>query len=695
MPGGTDFFAGREEVLESLRAQLTPGNGRAAVLCGLGGIGKTQTAVEYVKRNHENYEIVLWCLADSEASLTSGFAAFAPDLGLPEKNDVPELVKDVKRWLERNQNWLLILDNADDPAVAKTFIPPHHKGGVLVTSIADDFSIFGVANPDELDVLTETEAMNFFRARFGRDFSKEESAELANLAEELGHFPLALEQAAAYLRATKTPVTKYLADLKSFGLDILEKGRVTATDYSKTIETTWQAAFEVIESNHPASADVLCVVAFLAPDNIQIEFFEIASRLISKAISNAVISGANIYDLLEPLTQFSLIRIDINLQIFRIHRLAQYALRKRLSDFRQKEILKTLLNIFYDIFPDVETGKSVFCFKLLVHMKTFLFSLLKLEVKNEKTIGLLIKVSRFFRENGDLRQSSEFIEIAIDLSLKLFGEVSQFMAMALYSRSEIHRIKFELKEAERDQVKALDIGKAVFGEGHRVYGAFINNLRLILHLQERLDEALDLYLLGLKISKNNFGELNSNTASSYNNLGGLYHSLNKLEDSEVNYKKGLCISIRCLGKEDPDVAVSHNNLAEIYKETGKIKKSIYHYISSYKILEKFPERKINLITICYNLGNLCILIEMFDKAEYFLSKALQLQVEIFGRGSSMTVNTIISLAESLFAQNKFEILRKLIIDSLKLFPQTLGKTNEKTKIILESLSALQERMKDT
>ena len=111
--------------------------GRAA-LSGLGGVGKTQTAVEYAHRHLDEYAYVLWVTADSHEALVSCYATLAGLLKLPEAGaqDQTAAVEAVKRWLASNKGWLLILDDADDIQMARAFLPLGSKGHVILTTRA-------------------------------------------------------------------------------------------------------------------------------------------------------------------------------------------------------------------------------------------------------------------------------------------------------------------------------------------------------------------------------------------------------------------------------------------------------------------------------------------------------------------------------------------------------------------------------
>jgi hypothetical protein len=135
------FFTGREKVIEQLHEALKL-NGATALsqpqaISGLGGIGKTQTAIEYAYKYKDEYKAVLWVNADSKESLISGFVTIAGLLNLPVKDDKNQelIVASVKHWFETKSGWLLIFDNADDPKLVKDFFPVQTKGHEIVGKV--------------------------------------------------------------------------------------------------------------------------------------------------------------------------------------------------------------------------------------------------------------------------------------------------------------------------------------------------------------------------------------------------------------------------------------------------------------------------------------------------------------------------------------------------------------------------------
>src|SRR5215469_4042574 len=136
------FFTGRDELLlalhERLGSQHVAAITQSQALTGLGGIGKTQTAIEYAYRYRGDYSAVFWVRAASHETLVADFVALGSLVQLPgqDTQDQNALVSAVKRWLNQYPGWLLILDNADDLALIPEFMPIGSSGHVLLTTRA-------------------------------------------------------------------------------------------------------------------------------------------------------------------------------------------------------------------------------------------------------------------------------------------------------------------------------------------------------------------------------------------------------------------------------------------------------------------------------------------------------------------------------------------------------------------------------
>lgn len=231
---------------------------------GLGGVGKTQLAVEYAYRFLNRYDAVLWVGAEAKDALAAGFGALATELRLPERDatEIAVQVAAVKNWLERSSRWLLIFDNATDEDSLAEFLPHGGGGHVIITSRSAHWD--RVAKPLPLDVWPREESLAFVQARTG------ESGDAASrLAETLGDLPLALEQAAAYVGHKRIDCAGYLARFETARRKLLNSGRPYHDGKrEETVATTWEVSLAALAAESPPALQLLYVCAFLAPDNI-------------------------------------------------------------------------------------------------------------------------------------------------------------------------------------------------------------------------------------------------------------------------------------------------------------------------------------------------------------------------------------------------------------------------------------------
>ena len=157
------LFTGRDGLLTMLHAALTSGQHAALtqVLNGLGGVGKTQLAVEYAYRYAKEYMIVWWIHAEEPATLASNYAGLAEPLELPGRaaSEQAAVVAAVQRWLERHNGWLLIFDNVAEPTGVRGYLPRGATGHVLITSRNPNWR--GIAGPLAVPVLDRAAAVSF------------------------------------------------------------------------------------------------------------------------------------------------------------------------------------------------------------------------------------------------------------------------------------------------------------------------------------------------------------------------------------------------------------------------------------------------------------------------------------------------------------------------------------------------------
>jgi TIR domain/NB-ARC domain len=208
LPARNRNFSGRGELLEDLHASLLAESAAAVVptgaLHGLGGVGKTELALEFAHRFASDYDVAWWVPAEQPTSATAALAALASRSGVAQVADQTEMVAGLLDQLRQRDRWLLIYDNAERPDRLEGLLPQGGGGHVLVTS---RWSAWGrQATPLRVDVLRREESIAFLARRTGAD----DQAALDGLAELLGDLPLALEEAAAYLEETQVSLAEYM-----------------------------------------------------------------------------------------------------------------------------------------------------------------------------------------------------------------------------------------------------------------------------------------------------------------------------------------------------------------------------------------------------------------------------------------------------------------------------------------------------
>jgi hypothetical protein len=293
-------------------------------LHGLGGVGKTQLAAEYAHAHANDYDVVWWVTAEEAASIPDQFSALAGRLGLDPAADPEVLRGQVHEELREVAGWLLVFDNADDVGDVGAWLPRAPQpagipGHVLVTTRRGGFDGFGPVM--DLDVIELPDAVRLLRTRLP-DLDQVTGEAIA---EELGRLPLALEQAAAYMKRTQEPAEEYLELLGSRAADLFARGRVSSR--TDTIATLWNISLDRAAADDPAAVQLLEICAYLAPAPVPLDLFTAHSDRLPAPLSSAAGDKLAFNDTIAVLVDYSLAkRSPAGLQV---HRLVQAATRAR------------------------------------------------------------------------------------------------------------------------------------------------------------------------------------------------------------------------------------------------------------------------------------------------------------------------------------------------------------------------------
>jgi hypothetical protein len=322
-------FTGREAELEALRRGLQQGGTMAVTqtvaVHGLGGVGKTQVAVEYAWKHIGDYSAVFWVKADSPESLDTSLAALCDVLRLPESSEYEQAVqiKAALDWLADHERWLLIADNADTDAAMKALcdrFPPRQPGHVLITSRISEWPVN--IRDVRLDPLSPDHATRYLLdriARRGHNAGDQAGARL--LAQELGNLPIALEQAASFIVEARWSFDRYRQELRESRPELL------------SVAKTWSITLNQLT---PLARALLRIAAWwFAIDAIPRGVFAADREVLAEALGKqATVSDLAIDKALGELNRLSLIRLAN--ETFSVHRLLQAVEQDSLTDEEKK-----------------------------------------------------------------------------------------------------------------------------------------------------------------------------------------------------------------------------------------------------------------------------------------------------------------------------------------------------------------------
>ncbi|WP_256725668.1 FxSxx-COOH system tetratricopeptide repeat protein [Streptomyces sp. IMTB 2501] len=340
MPPRNLVFTGREDLLQRLERELR--GGPTAVLPhalhGLGGVGKSQLAQEYVYRQAGQYDIVWWIPAERPTQIAQALVELAHRLHLPVSSEAITAVPAVLEALRTGNpysKWLLVFDNAESPEAVQEFFPSSSEnnsgGSILITSRNPQWNT--LARPLEVDVFERAESIQLLQRR-NPDLSDDEADQLAHV---LGDLPLAVEQASAWRAETGMPAAEYLRLFAEKRAELMTVSR--PTHYEQTVATAWNVSLDHLASKNPAALQLLQICAYFAPEPIARSLFSGAPvQPIAPDLDRALTDPLRLARAIREINRYSLAKIDHRNNSIQMHRLVQAVLIARMTEEQQQRM---------------------------------------------------------------------------------------------------------------------------------------------------------------------------------------------------------------------------------------------------------------------------------------------------------------------------------------------------------------------
>ena len=697
-------FTGRGDVIADLRRRLTQ-RGRAALgqvqaICGLGGIGKTQTAVEYAYRYRDKYLAVLWATAESTLALKAGFAELARRMHLPHpQEDLDQGVIALKGWLEAHPGWLLILDNADDPNFLAPFLPDAGHGHVLITSRAQDFQNLGVLDAIELPNLPVADATTFLLRRSGReDVEADERDAAERLARELGGLPLALEQAAAYIKASKgMRLRRYLESYRGRGLDLLNAHGPALGRYPESMVTTWAANFEAVEAASSAAADVLRFSAFLAPDDIPFELVSRGAPELGASVAATLVQdggdATRVNDLLQQSARYSLIRIDGHSEAYGLHRLVQEVLKDAMVEHTLREWAEHAVRAVSRAFPSVEHDNWPLCGRLLPHALAVASWIEQDRMRFAEAGQLLHQTADYLYERGQYAEAEPLLKRAMEVRREALGERHPDYAASLNDLASLYHAMGRHAEAEPLYHRAMEVRREALGERHPDYAASLNDLAELYRATGRHAEAEPLYQRAMEVRREALGERHPDYAASLNDLASLYSVLGRHAEAEPLLKRAMEVRREALGERHPDYAASLNDLASLYHAMGRHAEAEPLLKRAMEVRrEALGERHPDYADSLNNLASLYYVLGRHAEAEPLYQRAMEVYREALGERHPAYAASLNNLASLYYAMGRHAEAEPLYQRAMEVYREALGERHPDYAASLNNLAGLYHAM---
>ncbi|MEU1098251.1 FxSxx-COOH system tetratricopeptide repeat protein, partial [Streptomyces sp. NPDC005877] len=577
------WFTGRTDLLDRVRDQLR-GDSRSAqrlpqVLYGLGGVGKTQVALEYAHRFRADYDLVWWIEAERPDLVVASLAQLAAEMDLRAGDVVAEAAMAALKELwrgERYPRWLLIFDNVEDPDAALRRLPdaigplPASVYGHLLATCRNKPATPKVEST-QVEVFDRFESVEHLTWRVAG--LPAEDAD--RVADAVGDLPLAVEVAAAWLAETATPVDAYLRQLAEQSTSVLSLG--TPQAYGLRFGATWAISISRLREESRAAVRLLEICSFFSAEPVSM-------RLIG---SDAMFDALLPYDadlrerymlgrVIQTLNRFALAKVDPADSSIQVHRLVQAAVRDELSAEEQTEAKRVVHRILAQARPTegvdrddpVNDPKSWPAFELIwPHLNASGVA----DSDDPRARELMIDRIRYLLRRGELESARSFGAELDRVWTRRLGE----------DALQTLNIRFELANALRAQGRyqeALALDEDILARQQRLFhpaddhptvlvvtGSLAADLRAVGRFTEALERDLWVYrgMRGL------FGETHRRTLTAAHNLAidyrltGDSEAARRLDERTVE-RRGML-----LGDDHPYTLVTKANLAQDLRETGE------------------------------------------------------------------------------------------------------------------------------
>jgi len=723
LPERNAYFSGREGLLNSIRENF-PRDGTIYLkqtITGLGGVGKTQTALEYAHRFGKEYNDAIWWIrAQTAMEAFQDCLSFAEEFGLvPEGIDEArkltpeELSKRLKPWFTAYSSWLIIFDNVDSAeysyaksnkddysntqyriggnnhvgssVVIDPYMSVMQSGHVLITTRHRELC---QGKPLDIGLYTPKEAAAFMRTRFeARPHLIDSKATLVALTKRLDYFPLALEQAAAYIIRAQISCHDYLSMLDDGGLEPLLSTLGTPTNYDRAITATLALSLDRLGEG---ALQMLNLCSYMAPDKIPLGFYKRHREKFPKPLCDGLASRGKVNETVAELLNFSLVKRDGD--YLNMHRLVQEVVRE-LQKGGETDWLELCLDAMMDALPDMDDygRREVYdWFEQIASHAAVIGAFAEGNEEKKERAAMLYHCLGIGSSYclAQYSQALEWHQRSLEIREKVLGfehpsTASTYNDIALCCKDQGNYYK-----ALEWHQKALDVREKVLGMEHPDTATTYNNIAVVYTWLGDHDRALELYQKAITIREKVLGMEHPDTASTYNYVAIVYNNQHDYDRALEWYQRALVIREKVLGMEHPDTASTYNYIALIYTNIGKHDRALELYQKALAIRERVLGMEHPNTASTYNyIARFYAKQGEYDVALKWYKKALTIREKVLGIEHPATAITYNNIADVYQKQEDYDTALTWILKCYYVRWNRFGLAHPYTKAIREHLEA--------
>jgi uncharacterized protein YerC len=631
---------------------------------GLSGVGKTQLALYYFNESKKTYKFKAWFQADSEETLQREYLLLAYEAGLIEPDSKTEekpevIVRRVKDWLARNPGWLLIYDNAQNYEAIEEFLPA--KGGdILITSKSDTW----IGQHIFVSVMELDEAIALVK-KICELADDSENADIIALVEKLGRLPLAIAQAAAYIKAQKQTVATYLELYETKRSKMLSDDTLRnfwSKKEHEPVAVTWLLSIEELRKTVPDAEQLLQFCAYLASRDIpnyilqaclcqtkETKHEEEAEQQVAKRYPQRAF-----WKLLTAIKQYSLLEINKQKETVTVHQLVQTVIQEKLDQEIQKDIILKSINVSTS--ESREKTPTMKDIRRRINLISHMWSLKKHgealffqfdETKKLKIqLPLSLDLADVYKDLGYAISGKELLEDALAIQEKYYGKDHWNIAPTLGNLANVYCNLGDWKNQKRLLERTLTIQEMHYGKDHGFIGTTLTNLAIVYSNLGDIDNEKKLLESSLKIKEAYYGKEHWRVAITLNHLGNMYGMLGNVEIQKQLLERALSIRETYYGKDHLEVASAMTNLANVYYHgLGNTKKGKQLLEYALEIFEThYGKNHWKLVEILNNLANVYRGLGDLKTQKQFLECVFTIEETHYGKDHWKTASTLANLA---------------------------------------------------